>query len=109
MVGVFQKCKRDVWDPSYPCERPRCGHRWTVRYRESGARRGRQREKSFSRRVGLDVADAFVVHGENDKKSGTCLDSARGAVCLLVWAQDWVERRAIGDTTRRNYDGGTSP
>ncbi|MEQ4608476.1 hypothetical protein ABMX48_17715 [Streptomyces cavourensis] len=24
---------------------------------------------------------------------------------LQIWAQDWVERRAIGDTTRRNYEG----
>lgn len=105
MASVFQKCKRDVRDPSYPCERPRCGHRWTVRYREPGGRRGRQREKSFSRRVGPDGADAFVVHVENDKKSGTFLDPARGTVRLQVWAQGWVERRSIGDTTRRNYEG----
>ncbi|WP_339151418.1 site-specific integrase [Streptomyces sp. F41] len=55
--------------------------------------------------MGLGGADAFVVHVENDKKSGTCLDAARGTVRLQVWAQDWVEQRAIGDTTRRNYEG----
>ncbi|MFJ1899244.1 MULTISPECIES: hypothetical protein [unclassified Streptomyces] len=55
--------------------------------------------------MGPDGADAFVVHVENDKKSGTFPDPARGTVRLQIWAQDWVERRAIRDTTRRNCEG----
>lgn len=85
--------------------RPRCGHAWTVRYREPGGRSGRQREKSFLRRIGLDGADAFAAGVEKDKKARVFVDPARGAMALSVWAEDWLERRVIGEGTRRNYDG----
>lgn len=107
MASVFQKCKRDVRDPSYPCERPRCGHRWTVRYREPGGRRGLQREKSFSRRVGLDGADAYVVHVENSKKSGTFLGPARGPCACRsghrTGSSDELSATRLAATTRASF------
>ncbi|MEU0062319.1 tyrosine-type recombinase/integrase [Streptomyces albidoflavus] len=109
-IGVLggarlSECKRDVRDRNYPCMRPRCGHAWTVRYRESGGRRGRQREKSFPRRIGLDGADAFAAGVEKDKNARVCIDPARGAMSLSVWAEEWLDRRVIGEPTRRNYEG----
>ncbi len=85
--------------------RPRCGHVWTVRYREPGGRWGRQREKSFPRRIGLDGADAFAAGVEKDKKGRVCVDPARGAMSLSVWAEEWLDRRVVGEATRRNYEG----
>ena len=105
MASVFQRCKRDVRDRNFPCDRPRCRHGWTVRYREPGGRRGRQRERSFPRRVGSDGADAFADKVENDKKSAVRFDPACGLVPLRVWAREWLERRVIGESTRRNYEG----
>ncbi|MFJ2415116.1 tyrosine-type recombinase/integrase [Streptomyces brevispora] len=78
---------------------------WTVRYREPGGRWGRQRERSFPRRIGLDGADAFAAGVEDDKNARVCADPARGAVPLRVWAQDWLERRVVAESTRRNYEG----
>ncbi|MFQ6147993.1 hypothetical protein ACLMNJ_33800 [Streptomyces seoulensis] len=40
-----------------------------------------------------------------DKKARVFVDPARGAMALSVWAEDWLERRVIGEATRRNYDG----
>lgn len=76
-----------------------------MRYREPGGRRGRQREKSFPRRIGLDGADAFAAGVEKDKKARGWVDPARGAMSLAVWAEEWLERRVIGESTRRNYEG----
>lgn len=105
VASVFQKCKRDVRDRNYPCERPGCRHGWTVRYREPGGRRGRQWERSFPRRVGPDGADAFAVSVENDKEAGVAFDPVRGALPLSVWAREWLDGRAIAESTRRNYEG----
>jgi hypothetical protein len=55
--------------------------------------------------VGEDGADAFADKVENDKKSDVRFDPARGLVPLRVWARDWLERRVIGESTRRNYEG----
>ncbi|WP_308312813.1 hypothetical protein [Streptomyces sp. ISL-1] len=55
--------------------------------------------------MGRDGADAFAVKVENDKKAGTCFDPARGALPLWVWAREWLDRRVIGESTRRNYEG----
>lgn len=76
-----------------------------MRYREPGGRRGRQRERSFPRRVGFDGADAFADKVEGDKKVGTRFYPVSGLVPLRVWAQEWLERRVIGESTRRNYEG----
>lgn len=76
-----------------------------MRYREPGGRRGRQRERSFPRRVGSDGADAFADKVENDKKAGIHFDPVRGLVPLRAWAQEWLERRVIGESTHRNYEG----
>ncbi|MFB8074260.1 hypothetical protein [Streptomyces californicus] len=105
VASVFQRCKRDVRDRNYPCMRPRCGHVWTVRYREPGGRWGRQREKSFPRRIGLDGADAFAAGVEKDKEGRVCVDPARGAMSLSEWAEEWLDRRVVGEATRRNYEG----
>jgi hypothetical protein len=55
--------------------------------------------------VGPDGADAFVVRVENGKKAGALLDPVRGALPLWVWAGEWLDSRAIAESTRRNYEG----
>ncbi|WP_328750261.1 site-specific integrase [Streptomyces sp. NBC_00285] len=55
--------------------------------------------------MGSDGADAFADKVENDKKAGIRFDPARGLVPLRVWAEEWLERRVIGESTRRNYEG----
>ncbi|WP_239590002.1 tyrosine-type recombinase/integrase [Streptomyces aureoverticillatus] len=55
--------------------------------------------------MGSDGADAFADKVENDKKAGIRFDPARGLVPLWVWAREWLERRVIGESTRRNYEG----
>ncbi|MGW7239944.1 tyrosine-type recombinase/integrase [Streptomyces sp. NPDC054804] len=55
--------------------------------------------------MGSDGADAFADKVENDKKAGIRFDPERGLVSLRGWAQEWLERRVIGESTRRNYEG----
>ncbi|MCL7375961.1 tyrosine-type recombinase/integrase [Streptomyces sp. 35G-GA-8] len=55
--------------------------------------------------MGSDGADAFADKVENDKKADVRFDPASGRVSLQVWAQEWLERRVIGEPTRRNYEG----
>ncbi|NEB73848.1 hypothetical protein G3I40_01130 [Streptomyces sp. SID14478] len=55
--------------------------------------------------MGSDGADAFADKVENDKKADVHFDPAPGRVSLHVWAQEWLERRVIGESTRRNYEG----
>lgn len=66
---------------------------------------GRQREKSFPRRSGLDGADAFAAGVESDNKARIGFDFACGALPLSAWAQEWLERGVIGESTHRNYEG----
>ncbi|MER0241726.1 tyrosine-type recombinase/integrase [Streptomyces sp. HSW2009] len=42
---------------------------------------------------------------EKDKKARVWVDPARSAMSLAVWAEEWLERRVIGESTRRNYEG----
>ncbi|MGW2987414.1 tyrosine-type recombinase/integrase [Streptomyces goshikiensis] len=42
---------------------------------------------------------------EEDKKALVRVDPARGAMSLSLWAEGWLERRVIGELTRRNYEG----
>ncbi|WP_405863154.1 site-specific integrase [Streptomyces sp. NBC_01515] len=55
--------------------------------------------------MGSDGADAFAARVENGKKADVYVDPARGVVPLRVWAQEWLERRVIAESTRRNYEG----
>lgn len=100
MATVFQKCKTDEKNLNYPCPKNRCGHPWTVRYREPGGRGGRQREKSFDSR--REAAD-FGIKVENDKRERAYLDPDLGRILVRDYAEDWLARRAVKDTTRANY------
>ncbi|MFJ6369189.1 tyrosine-type recombinase/integrase [Streptomyces virginiae] len=42
---------------------------------------------------------------EKDKQTRVHVDRARSAVPLSAWAEEWLERRVIGETTRCNYEG----
>lgn len=96
MASVFQKCKKA--DP--PCNQRKCGHPWTVRYREPGGRAARQREKSFPRKR---EADAFAVKVENDKNEGVYRDPSRGAITVRAWAEQWLDNRVLSPKTRKSY------
>ncbi|MGW1817092.1 site-specific integrase [uncultured Streptomyces sp.] len=102
MATVFQRCKTDERSPLFPCERVRCGHDWTVRYREPGGRTGGQREASFSKKT---TADNFASKVENDKSVGTYIDPNAGKITVRAYAEDWLNRRVIGDSTYSNYRG----
>ncbi|WP_405019060.1 tyrosine-type recombinase/integrase [Kitasatospora sp. NBC_00070] len=93
MASVLKKCE---------CDSPKCGHPWTVRYREPGGRDGRKREKSFRLKK---EADAFAVKVESDKNEGLYFDPERGNLPVRVWAADWLSRHVINEGTRRNYQG----
>ncbi|WP_438470724.1 tyrosine-type recombinase/integrase [Streptomyces asiaticus] len=105
MASVFQKCKTDDRNRHYPCEATRCGHSWTVRYREPGGRTARQREKTFAKKTGPNGADAFASKVENDKGMGIYIDPNAGKITVRAYAEDWLERRVIGDSTYANYRG----
>ncbi|MFI8129614.1 tyrosine-type recombinase/integrase [Streptomyces diastaticus] len=55
--------------------------------------------------MGADGADAFADKVENDKKADIRFDPGRGLVALRAWAQEWLERQLVGESTRRNYEG----
>ncbi|WP_432160452.1 tyrosine-type recombinase/integrase [Streptomyces sp. NRRL F-5630] len=101
MATVFQKCKTDDKNRNYPCEKTRCGHPWTVRYREPGGRSGRQRERTFPTKR---EADDHGVEMENAKREGTYLDPRRGAVPLRTYAEAWFERQHLAPNTENTYE-----
>jgi len=100
VATVFQPCKTEEKNRFYPCEKTRCGHIWTVRYREPGGKQGSQREKSFPLK---GEADDFATKVENDKREGVYLDPSRGKVLIKVYAPKWIEGHACAESTRRNY------
>ncbi|MFI5861843.1 tyrosine-type recombinase/integrase [Streptomyces sp. NPDC051546] len=102
MATVFQRCKTDKRNKNYPCEAVRCRHEWTVRYREPGGRTGRQREETFASKT---KAEAHGTKMEADKDQGVYIDPDAGKVSLRSYADDWLERRTVGDATISNYRG----
>ncbi|WP_328844810.1 tyrosine-type recombinase/integrase [Streptomyces sp. NBC_00258] len=105
MATVFQRCKTDPKVATYPCTKPRCGHSWTVRYREPGGRTARQREKTFEKKTGPNGADAFAARVETDKDEGLYIDPNAGKITVRAYAEDWLARRIIGESTYSNYKG----
>lgn len=102
MASVFQRCKTDDKSPNYPCTKARCGHPWTTRYREPGGRAAPQREKSFP--LKKDAED-FGVKMENDKRTGLYIDPKLGQTPVRPFANEWLERQIIDESTWRNYRG----
>ncbi|WP_078872343.1 phage integrase central domain-containing protein [Streptomyces sp. NRRL S-337] len=98
MATVYQRCKNDKRNVNYPCEKSRCGHPWTVRYREPG---GAERQPSFEKK---SQADAFADRLQHDKYQGLYLDPKRGEITLRTYAKEWLERQVISDSTYRNYE-----
>ncbi|MFE3646472.1 tyrosine-type recombinase/integrase [Streptomyces sp. NPDC059152] len=98
MATVYQRCKSDKRNVNYPCTKPRCGHPWTVRYREPA---GAERQPSFEKK---SQADAFADRLQHDKYEGLYLDPKRGEVTLRAYAAEWLERQVISDSTYRNYE-----
>ncbi|MFC5031318.1 tyrosine-type recombinase/integrase [Streptomyces fildesensis] len=105
MATVFQRCKSDPKAAAYPCVKPRCGHSWTVRYREPGGRTARQREKTFAKKTGPGGADVFAARVETDKDDGLYVDPNAGKITVGAYAEDWLARRIIGESTYVNYKG----
>ncbi|MFJ6695765.1 tyrosine-type recombinase/integrase [Streptomyces sp. NPDC091272] len=100
MATVYQRCKSDKRNANYPCNTPRCGHPWTVRYREPGGTRA-ERQPTFEKKT---QAGAFAARLERDKYEGYFLDPKRGDIPLHAYAPDWLERQVISDGTYRNYE-----
>ena len=93
MASIIKKCD---------CNSSKCGHPWTVRYREPGGRQGRKREKSFRLKR---EAEIFAAKVENDKNEGVFIDPDRGKIPVHAWAKDWLSRHVVNESTRRNYQG----
>ncbi|MFE0047276.1 tyrosine-type recombinase/integrase [Streptomyces albireticuli] len=102
MATVFQPCKTSKANKHYPCEKKRCGHAWTVRYREPGGRTGRQREASFPTQT---EAKDHGVKMENDKRAGVYLDPKRGAITVKAWSEEWMGAQVLNFNTERDYRG----
>ncbi|MFD9864962.1 tyrosine-type recombinase/integrase [Streptomyces alboflavus] len=97
MATVFQKCKKATEDP---CTKARCGHTWTVRYREPGGRTGRQREKTFPTKK---EASDYGVKVENDKREHVYIDPDAGKItCRAYWAEYQGRRHVKVTTAYRN-------
>lgn len=100
MATVYQRCKTDKRSVHYPCEVPRCAHPWTVRYREGSGRHAPERQQSFDKR---SLADAFAAKLRHDQYEGIFLDPKRGEILLRDYAENWLQRQVIADSTYRNY------
>ncbi|MGW2539642.1 tyrosine-type recombinase/integrase [Kitasatospora sp. NPDC001574] len=101
MASVFQRCKQEPRSPYYPCEKDPCKHSWTVRYREPGGATGAQRELSFRTRT---LAEKFANKVEAEKDQGFYIDPKAGKISVKAYAEDWLKRRIIGESTYSNYE-----
>ncbi|MFI5761572.1 tyrosine-type recombinase/integrase [Streptomyces sp. NPDC051563] len=101
MAAVFQKCKEQVRDKNYPCEGVRCGHPWTVRYREPGGRSGRQRQESFEKK---GVAEAFAAKIEREKDLGTYIEPLGFMTPLVEVYREFIASGERVNGTRYQYE-----
>ncbi|WP_343241297.1 MULTISPECIES: site-specific integrase [unclassified Streptomyces] len=76
-----------------------------MRYREPGGRTARQREKTFDKKTGPNGADVFAARVESDKDEGLYIDPNAGKITVRAYAEDWLARRIIGESTYSNYKG----
>ncbi len=77
-----------------PTERHGRGSRYVVRYRDPS---GRQRHKSFKKKVD---ADRFAVAVEADKLRGTYIDPSAGRVSVRQYAEEWLAGQTFDPSTR---------
>lgn len=101
LASVFQKCKADKRNRNYPCGGSRCGHAWTVRYREPGGRRGRQREVSFSRN---GQARSFAVAVEQEKLLGVRAGVLGSSRPLTDVYREYIDGGPYAGSTRYQYE-----
>ncbi|BDD70373.1 site-specific integrase [Streptomyces violaceoruber] len=101
MARVFQKCKEDEKSRNYPCTTTRCGHPWTVRYREPGGRGGRQRERSFEKK---GDADSFAAKVEREKDLGTYIAPTGLLVPLVAVYREFIDSGSRVNGTRYQYE-----
>ncbi|MFD7738016.1 tyrosine-type recombinase/integrase [Kitasatospora sp. NPDC059800] len=88
MASIFQKCKDDPDNRFYPCEKVRCKHSWTVRFREPGGRSGSQRERSFPLKK---QAENFALDVEHGKKAGVYADPELRRTPLIKVYEEYIE------------------
>ncbi|MFJ5974626.1 tyrosine-type recombinase/integrase [Streptomyces sp. NPDC093060] len=79
----------------------RCGHPWTVRYREPGGRGGRQREKSFEKK---GSADSFAAKVEREKDLGTYIAPTGLLVPLAAVYREFIDSGSRVNGTRYQYE-----
>lgn len=101
MARVFQKCKEDEKSKFYPCVVTRCGHPWTVRYREPGGRTGRQREQSFDKK---GPADTFAAKVEREKDLGTYIGPTGLLTPLVAVYREFIKSGDRVSGTRYQYE-----
>lgn len=75
-----------------------------VRGADMGGRCGTGRGR-FPVRWARMVRTLSPTRSRTTRRTAFAFDPARGLVPLRVWAQEWLERRVIGESTRRNYEG----
>jgi len=76
--------------------------RWYVRYRDPA---GKQRTKTFDRKMGPGGADQFLVSIESAKLTGGYVDPARGKATVATIADAWLAGKVnLKPTTRERYE-----
>jgi integrase len=120
---ILKKCDRQFHKPGtnracaggtcqHTCERPqRCPHAWTLRYWANG----RQREQSFKDEVD---GQGRVKYGSGERKAkdarlkithdkradgASFVDPRSGRADFCEAVDKWVERHAVGESTRSRY------
>jgi integrase len=81
--------------------RKTCEHPWVVRYRTTGGRSGRQREKSFGR--DRREAQDFALKIEYDKRARTFIDPKAGEILFRKYSDEVVGHRIVAESTREVY------
>jgi hypothetical protein len=86
-------CPEDQWKE--------CRHEWVVRYRTTGGRSSRQRERSF----GDDRREAenFALKVEHDKRAHVFVDPSAGLATFRAEARIWLDRHLGADSSIATY------
>ena len=95
VAKIFKRCAcpEDQWDS--------CPHQWVVRYRTTGGRSSRQRERSFG--GDLREAEDFALKVEHDKRAHVFVDPKAGRVLFRDAAGTWLDQHLGADSSIATY------
>ena len=82
-------------------QRDSCPHQWVVRYRTTGGRSSRQRERSFG--SDLREAEDFALKVEHDKRAHVFVDPKAGRMLFRDAAGTWLNQHLGADSSIATY------